>query len=82
MKNIGYYNGVTGPIESIQVPMNDRGCYFGDGVYDATCVVNQIPMHFDDHIDRIYRSAGLIDITIPMEKAEMKAILQGSRKHG
>ena len=77
MKNIGYYNGVTGPIESMQVPMNDRGCYFGDGVYDATCVVNQIPMHFDDHIDRIYRSAGLIDITIPMEKAEMKAILQG-----
>ncbi len=77
MKNIGYYNGITGPIESIQVPMNDRGCYFGDGVYDATCVVNHIPMHFDDHIDRIYRSAGMIDISIPMEKMEMKAILQG-----
>lgn len=77
MKNIGYYNGVTGPIEEMQVPMNDRGCYFGDGVYDATCVVNHVPMHFDDHIDRIYRSAGLIDITIPMEKTEMKRILQG-----
>ena len=77
MVNIGYYNGITGPIESIRVPMNDRGCYFGDGVYDATCVVNHVPMHFDDHIDRIYRSAGMIEITIPMEKAKMKEILQG-----
>jgi D-alanine transaminase len=33
-------------------------------------------MHFDDHIDRIYRSAKLIDIDIPMPKEEMKAMLQ------
>ncbi|MDO5377468.1 MAG: aminotransferase class IV [Clostridia bacterium] len=77
MKNIGYYNGKTGPIEEMTVPMNDRACYFGDGVYDATCVVNHVPMAIDDHIDRIYRSAGLIDIEIPMEKAEMKRMLQG-----
>ena len=72
MKNIAYYNGKTAPIEEMMVPMNDRACYFGDGVYDATCVVNHVPMAFDDHIDRIYRSAKLIDIDIPMEKAEMK----------
>ena len=77
MKNIAYYNGKTAPIEEMMVPMNDRACYFGDGVYDATSVVNHVPMHFDDHIDRIYNSAKLIDIDIPMEKSEMKAILQG-----
>ena len=77
MKNIAYYNGKTATIEEMMVPMNDRACYFGDGVYDATCVVNHVPMAFDDHIDRIYRSAKLIDIEIPMEKAEMKALLQG-----
>ena len=77
MKNIAYYNGKTGPIEEMMVPMNDRACYFGDGVYEATMAVNHIPMHFDDHIDRIFRSAKLIDIDIPMEKAEMKAMLQG-----
>ena len=76
MKNIAYYNGKTAPIEDMMVPMNDRACYFGDGVYDATIAVNHKPMHFDDHIDRIYRSAKLIDIDIPMEKAEMKALLQ------
>ena len=77
MKNIAYYNGKTGPIEEMMVPMNDRACYFGDGVYDATMAVNHVPMHFDDHIDRIYNSAKLIDIEIPMPKAEMKQLLQG-----
>ena len=76
MKNIAYYNGKTGPIEEMMVPMNDRACYFGDGVYDATMAVNHVPMHFDDHIDRIYNSAKLIDIEIPMPKEEMKRILQ------
>lgn len=76
MQNIAYYNGKIGPIEEMTVPMNERACYFGDGVYDATCVVNHVPMAIDDHIDRIYRSAKLIDIDIPMEKAEMKAMLQ------
>ena len=77
MKNIAYYNGKTGPIEEMMVPMNDRACYFDDGVYDATMAVNHVPMHFDDHIDRIYNSARLIDIEIPMPKEEMKQILQG-----
>ena len=77
MKNIAYYNGKTGPIEEMMVPMNDRACYFGDGVYDATMAVNHVPMHFDDHIDRIYNSARLIDIEIPMPQEEMKQILQG-----
>ena len=77
MKNSAYYNGKTGPIEEMMVPMNDRACYFGDGVYDATMAVNHVPMHFDDHIDRIYNSARLIDIEIPMPKEEMKQILQG-----
>ena len=77
MKNIAYYNGKTGPIEEMMVPMNDRACYFGDGVYDATMAVNHVPMHFDDHIDRIYNSARLIDIEILMPKEEMKQILQG-----
>ena len=75
MKNIAYYNGRTGLIEEMMIPMNDRACYFGDGVYDATFVVNHVPMAFDDHIDRIYRSAKLIDIDIPMTKEDMKAML-------
>ena len=72
MKDIGYYNGKTGPIDEMMVPMNDRACYFGDGVYDVSYVFNHIPMAIDEHIDRIYRSAGLIDIQIRQSKEEFK----------
>ena len=33
MKTLGYYNGNYGPLEEMTVPMNDRACFFGDGVY-------------------------------------------------
>ena len=35
MKTLGYYNGKFGPLEEMTVPMNDRACYFGDGVYEG-----------------------------------------------
>jgi len=35
MKTLGYYNGKYGELENMSVPMNDRVCWFGDGVYDA-----------------------------------------------
>lgn len=77
MENIAYYNGKIAPIEEMTVPMNERACYFGDGVYDAACVVNGVPLALDDHIDRIYESAQLIDIDLNkrMGKRELKALL-------
>ena len=64
MQNLGYYNGVYGEIETISVPMNDRVCYFGDGVYDATYSRNYKIFALDEHIDRIYNSARLLRIQI------------------
>lgn len=75
MKNLGYYNGKFGELEEMTVPMNDRVCFFGDGVYDATYSNNYKIYALDDHIDRFYNSAGLLDINLPYTKAEMKALL-------
>ena len=35
MKTLGYYNGRIGELDQMTVPMLDRACYFGDGVYDV-----------------------------------------------
>ena len=43
MKEVGYYNGKIGPLEEMTVPMEDRALYFGDGIYEATCVANRVP---------------------------------------
>lgn len=76
MKHLGYYNGKFGEIEDMVIPMNDRVSYFGDGVYDATYSRNYNIFALDEHIDRFYNSAKLLEINIAMSKEEMKALLQ------
>jgi len=75
MKKLGYYNGKYGELEEMSVPMNDRVCFFGDGVYDATYSRNYKIFALDEHIDRLYNSAGLLKIEIGQTKEEMKEIL-------
>lgn len=75
MENLGYYNGKIAPIDEMMVPMNDRVCYFGDGVYEATMVSNHKIFALDDHIERFYNSAGLVKIEIPYTKQELADIL-------
>ena len=76
MKTLGYYNGKYGELENMSVPMNDRVCWFGDGVYDAGPCRNYKIFAIDEHVDRFFNSAGLIRIQVPCTKAELKALLQ------
>ncbi|AAK78768.1 D-alanine transaminase [Clostridium acetobutylicum] len=76
MKDLGYYNGEYDLIENMKIPMNDRVCYFGDGVYDATYSRNHNIFALDEHIDRFYNSAELLRIKIPYTKKEMKELLK------
>ena len=75
MKNLGYYNGKFGPLEEMQVPMLDRGTYFGDGVYDASYASNHTIFALQDHINRFFNSAKLLGINIPHTKEELADIL-------
>ena len=76
MKEVGYYNGKIGPLEEMTVPMEDRALYFGDGIYEATCVANRVPFALDDHLDRMYNSLRLLEIPFHMERDQVKAELQ------
>ena len=76
MKQVGYYNGVMGPLEEMTVPIFDRALYFGDGIYEATCVRNRIPFGLEDHLDRMYNSLRLMEIPFTMTREEVKAELQ------
>lgn len=76
MKTLGYYNGKFGELEEMSIPMNDRVCWFGDGVYDAGPSRNYKIFALDEHIDRFFNSAGLLDIEMPVTKEELKELLQ------
>ncbi len=77
MKELGYYNGKTGELNEMTVPMNDRACWFGDGVYEAAMVRNYHFCALNEHVDRLFRSAAKLEITVPMDKEALKALLNG-----
>ena len=75
MKNLGYYNGTYGPLEEMNIPFNDRVHFFGDGVYEFCMVRNYKIFAYEEHIDRMFRGAELLDIKIPYTKEEIYDIL-------
>ena len=76
MKTLGYYNGKYGELEEMSIPMNDRVCWFGDGVYDAGPSRKYKIFALDEHIERFFNSAGLLDIELPVTKEERKELRQ------
>lgn len=76
MKRLGYYNGKYGPLEDMMVPMNDRVSWFGDGVYDAGPCRNYHIFALDEHVDRFFRNAAWLGIEMPVDKDELKDILE------
>ena len=76
MKNLGYYNGTYDEIEKMQIPMLDRVCWFGDGIYDATYAHNHKIFDLPAHLDRFYNSAKLLDINMPIDRTSLENLLQ------
>ena len=75
MENLGYYNGKFDLIENMYVPMNDRACFFGDGVYEAAYTKNHIVYLLDEHIDRLFEGAAVLGIKIPHTKEELHDVI-------
>ena len=80
MKELGYYNGTIGELNEMTVPMNDRACWFGDGVYEAAMVRKFHYFALDEHIDRLFRSAAKLEITVPMGQDALKTLLNDLAK--
>lgn len=75
MKTIGYYNGAIDEIERVSLPMLDRACYFGDGVYDVTYSRNYHIFALEEHICNCFRSADLIGIAPPITPSALASLL-------
>ncbi len=75
MKALAYYDGKIGAPEELTVPFNDRVHFFGDGCYDAAMAANGTIFLLEDHLNRFYTSARLLDIHIPMEKEALGELL-------
>lgn len=71
-----YLNGKLVPEKDAKVSVFDHGLLYGDGVFEGIRAYNGRVFMLDEHVDRLYRSAQAIAMTIPMTKAAMaKAVV-------
>ncbi|MBP3370351.1 MAG: aminotransferase class IV [Clostridia bacterium] len=75
MENLGYYNGKFDLIENMSVPMNDRACFFGDGLFEVAYVRNRKIYALDEHMERLYKSADILGYNMPITKEDFSALL-------
>ena len=76
MRPIGYYNGTLGDLDEMQMPIQDRAVFFGDGVYDFTTAYDGKIFAIEDHLNRFYHSMELLEIKPYCPREELKEILQ------
>ncbi len=75
-----YLNGNLVPKEQATVSVFDHGLLYGDGVFEGIRFYSGRVFRLDDHIDRLYRSARAIALTIPLDHDTMtRAVLDTIR---
>ncbi len=75
MKTLGYYNGEIAELENLSIPVLDRACYFGDGVYDVTYSRNYRVFALKEHIARLFQSAESVQIHPAISQKELCMLL-------
>jgi len=67
-----YLNNKLVPRDRARISVFDHGFLYGDGIYETLRAYNGVVFMFDKHIERLYRSASLIDLNIPMSPDAVK----------
>lgn len=75
MKNICYLNGNILPMEEATLSVRDLGFLRGYGVFDVLPVVNGKPFLFEDHWNRLERSASVLGLRVPVGATEARTIM-------
>jgi len=63
-----YLNGTIMPLAEGTVSVEDRGFQFGDGIYEVIKVMGGRLVYLADHLERLRRSLGEIDLSSAIEE--------------
>jgi branched-chain amino acid aminotransferase len=70
-----YINGNFVDEREAHISVMDHGFLYGDGVFEALRAYNGKIFQLDAHLNRLYDSARIIDLRIPLSKEEFKYII-------
>jgi D-alanine transaminase len=78
MENFGivWLNGELTDYERARVSLEDRGYYFGDGVYEVIRAYGGRPFALGQHLARLERSAAGIELMLPKSAGEFSALVE------
>ena len=80
MPDIGYLNGRFAPLEEIAISPDDRGFLFGDGIYEVIRTYHSVPAFWEEHYQRLLRSAQEVRIPFGIESADFNRLLTNGLK--
>lgn len=75
-----YLNGKIVPEQEAVVSVFDHGLLYGDGVFEGIRAYHGKVFRLVEHVDRLYRSAAAIALTIPMTREDMCAAVVATCK--
>ena len=75
-----YIDGQWTPRDQAKVSVFDHGFLYGDGIFEGIRAYNGHIFRLKEHLERLYRSASLIELTIPIAIKKMADLLNESLK--
>jgi branched-chain amino acid aminotransferase len=66
-----YIDGNFYPKSEAKISVFDHGLLYGDGIFEGIRAYDGIVFKLKEHIDRLYRSAHMIMLSIPIDREEM-----------
>ena len=76
MSDMIWLNGQIIPASAARIDPEDRGYQFADGIYEVIRIYNRGLFTLREHLERLCKSAGGIDLRLPMEPAEFAGHLE------
>lgn len=78
-----YLNGQLVEKDKAVISVFDHGLLYGDGVFEGIRAYNGRVFRLDEHIDRLFNSAKIIMLDVPVTRDALKqAVLQVTRANG
>lgn len=71
-----HYNGQLLPLATLNIPIQDRGFIFGDGIYEVVAVYGRRLFGGQGHVRRLLRSLEQVSIDSPYDEAGWIDLLQ------
>lgn len=77
-----YIDGAYYPKSQAKVSVFDHGLLYGDGVFEGIRAYSSVVFKLKEHVDRLYRSAHMIMLEIPLSRESMiQAVLETLQKN-